>query len=106
MDMPDEWVLGLHRWAGRIGNVLELWIFGSRAEGRATPESDVDVALVLIPPDGKHNWALGNYGAFQSEWQQQLESIVGRDVDLVVIEPGSDEDTHVRHTGRRLWPMP
>jgi predicted nucleotidyltransferase len=106
MDMPEEWVSGLYRWAGRNGNVLELWLFGSRAEGRAKPESDVDVALVLMPPDGNHNWALGNYAVCQSEWQQQLETIVGRHVSLVVIEPDSDEDTHVRRTGRRLWPIP
>jgi hypothetical protein len=31
-----------------------------------------------MPPKGKHDWALGNYFALESEWKRQLEEIVGR----------------------------
>ena len=42
-------------------------------EGDAQEGSDVDLALALMPPDGKHDWALGNYFCFESEWKRQLE---------------------------------
>jgi hypothetical protein len=41
--------------------VRELWLFGSRAKGTSEPESDIDIALALMPPDGKTNWALAAY---------------------------------------------
>jgi predicted nucleotidyltransferase len=37
MDMRDEWLIGVRAWAGNNGNVRELWLFGSRATGRARP---------------------------------------------------------------------
>ena len=44
MDMSDEWSRGLRAWASADANVRELWLFGSRADGHAKPESDVDLA--------------------------------------------------------------
>ena len=55
MDMSDEWLRGLRAWATANANVRELWLFGSRADGHAKPESDVDLAIALTPD------ALGNY---------------------------------------------
>jgi predicted nucleotidyltransferase len=34
-------------------SIVELWLFGSRARGDSRPDSDVDLALALIPPNGK-----------------------------------------------------
>jgi len=59
MDMRPEWVRGLRSWAEANGYVRELWLFGSRARGDAHEESDVDLALALMPGDGKTDWALG-----------------------------------------------
>ena len=33
---------------------LEVWLFGSRAEGRARPDSDYDL-LVILPDDAPHS---------------------------------------------------
>jgi predicted nucleotidyltransferase len=103
MDMKDEWISGLRRWAAGNENVLELWLFGSWAKGDPKPESDVDIALMLMPPTGKTNWALGNYAVFKSEWKKQLEAIIGRKVDLRLIGPDFDLDKEVRSTGVRLY---
>jgi predicted nucleotidyltransferase len=104
MDMQDEWLSGLRSCAARNGNIRELWLFGSRAQGRSRLESDVDLAVVLMPPDGKHNWALGNYLALGDDaWKRELESIVGRHVSLEAIEADSDGDAVVRRPGVRLW---
>jgi predicted nucleotidyltransferase len=77
IDMRDEWLRGLRSWASANDSVRELWLFGSRAAGEARPESDVDLALALMPAKGKHDWALGNYFAFESEWKRNSKRSSG-----------------------------
>lgn len=101
--LQDELLERLRSWADRNGNVGELWLFGSRAQGCALLESDFDLAIALAPPDGEHNWALGNYTALGDDWQRELAAIVGRNVSLEAIEANSEGDTAVRSTGVRLW---
>jgi predicted nucleotidyltransferase len=103
MDMRPEWVRGLREWAVRNDAVRQLWLFGSRARGDSQPESDVDLALTLMPPDGKHDWALGAYFALETEWKQQPQAIVGRDVSLEPLVPGEPSDARVRLEGVLLW---
>jgi predicted nucleotidyltransferase len=103
MDMQDEWLRGLFAWAAANENVRELWLFGSRARCDAREDSDVDLALALMPPDGNRDWALGNYFAFESEWKRELEAIVGRAVSIEPLVPGEDSDARVRREGKRLW---
>jgi predicted nucleotidyltransferase len=103
MDMPEDWLSALRLWAGANDSVRELWLFGSRATGHSRPDSDVDLALALMPPKGNTDWALGNYFAFESEWKRQLEQIVGRHVSLEPLVLGTDEDAMVRASGVRLW---
>jgi predicted nucleotidyltransferase len=108
MDMQDDWLHGLRSWASANGSVRELWLFGSRAQGCARPDSDVDLALALMPPKGNTDWSLGAYYAdAERKWKPQLEEIVGRDVDLEVIVPDppgqTDYDSMVRCFGIRLW---
>jgi predicted nucleotidyltransferase len=74
--MQDEWLRGLRSWASKNENVREVWLFGSRAKGCSRPESNVDIALSLMPPIGNHDWAAGNYLAFHSDWKRELEVIV------------------------------
>jgi predicted nucleotidyltransferase len=103
MDMRDEWLRALCSWANANDSIRELWLFGSRAKGNAQKHSDVDLAIVLMPPNGKHDWAAGNYIVLHGEWKRQLEAIVGRHVSLEAIESGSEGDAIVRETGKLLW---
>ena len=103
MDMPDEWVAALRVWASRNDSVRELWLFGSRAKGCSQSDSDVDLALVLMPANGKHDWAGGAFLACHKEWKRQLEDLVGRHVSLEAMEPGTHGDVEVRRSGIRLW---
>ncbi len=103
MDMRDEWLSGLRAWAAANGNVRELWLFGSRARCETREASDVDIALALMPPDGKTDWALGAYFAFESEWKQQLKGIVERDVSIEPLVPDTDADVRLRREGKLLW---
>jgi hypothetical protein len=56
-----------------------------------------------MPPVDDHNWAMGHYFVLRSEWQRQLEAIVGRHVSLEAIIPDTDSDAYVRRTGVLLW---
>jgi predicted nucleotidyltransferase len=87
MDMRDEWIRDLGAWASQNGNVRELWLFGSRADGRSKPDSDVDIGVGLMPPTDDYNWAFANFIAFRSDWRRELEMIVGRHVSLEPITP-------------------
>jgi predicted nucleotidyltransferase len=85
--MQDDWLHGLRAWASKNDNVREIWLFGSRADGSSRQDSDVDIGVGLMPPIGKHNWALGNFAALGDQWQRELEAIVGRHVSLENITP-------------------
>lgn len=101
--LPPEWQNGLINWAQRVGAVRELWLFGSRAKGTARADSDVDIAIALMPAVGKHDWALGDYFALKSTWRHDLEAIVKCHVSLEAIALGSQGDIEVRTTGICLW---
>jgi predicted nucleotidyltransferase len=103
IDLPESWRADLVAWAQRTNAVAELWLFGSWAKGTPRPDSDVDIAIALMPPRGDHNWALGDHVALAKVWQRELESIVGRHVSFGAIEPGTPLDTEVRATGVLLW---
>jgi hypothetical protein len=62
---------------GSVGGVDALWVFGSEATGRATANSDLDLAaLFAVRP------SVGALIATRAE----LEEVVGRPVDLVDLE--------------------
>jgi len=103
MDMRDEWLAALSNWARNNDAVRELWLFGSRAKGNPQPDSDIDVAIALMPPNGKHNWALAAYVEFFDEWKAEFRAILEWNVSLVAIGPDFDMDTIVRTSGVRLW---
>jgi hypothetical protein len=63
LDLPDEWRDGLIGWAKRTNAVRKLWLLGSRAKGTSRPDSDVDIAIALMPAKRGHDWALGDYFA-------------------------------------------
>ncbi len=103
IDLPDEWRAMIIDWARETNAVDELWLFGSRAKGTARPDSDFDIAVSLMPAQGDHDWALGDYFALANSWQRELEAIVGRHVSLTAILPDTPGDTEVRSTGLLLW---
>ena len=59
--------------------LLGAWIFGSRARGEATAESDYDVAVLTEPPLGLERLALA----------ERIGRELGLDIDLVDLRTGS-----------------
>jgi predicted nucleotidyltransferase len=103
MNLPDEWRHEIERWAARTASIREVWLFGSRATGHGRAESDVDLAVVLAPPRGEEDWALGAYFALGDGWQKELSRLIGRHVSLEAIRAGTDAYQTVRETGILLW---
>lgn len=103
MNMKEEWLANLRQWASQNDAIRELWLFGSRAKNTAGPESDVEVGLVLMPPRGCHDWALGAFAALQGHWHTDLQSIVDNKVSMCVLYPDAPLDMEVRRTGYMLF---
>jgi hypothetical protein len=82
---------------------MEQWPGHRRTIQSASFGYDVNIGLVRMPANGKHDWALGNYAALGSRWRADLEAIVGCHVSLVPMIPGNEGDIVIRMTGDRLW---
>jgi predicted nucleotidyltransferase len=63
-------------------DVANALLFGSRARGSARPDSDVDVAVQLIPGAPRDARAVGGLTA-------RLETAVGRSIGLVLLDEAS-----------------
>ncbi|HUZ32639.1 MAG TPA: nucleotidyltransferase domain-containing protein [Xanthobacteraceae bacterium] len=103
MDLELDREAALKSWAANNDAVKEFWLFGSRVKGTSRPESDVDVALILMPETDNTNWAFAKYVECRNLWKKQLQRIVARPISLCVIEPGEKMYDEVLKTGQRLW---
>jgi predicted nucleotidyltransferase len=77
-DLPADAVRLIRDWAARTDSVREVWLFGSRAKGTSRPDSDIDIAIYLMPPTPTSDWALAAYTANGDAWQHELERLLGR----------------------------
>jgi len=79
--------------------VLEAYLFGSRATGRAQPHSDIDVAVYIE----EHNAAHSGFG-YAAELATDLIGALGtNDVDIVVLNHAPPVLYHrVLRDGRRI----
>ena len=46
-ELTDGWRTALLAWASKNDNVQELWLFGSRAEGRSSPDDPISPLVAL-----------------------------------------------------------
>jgi predicted nucleotidyltransferase len=58
--------------------VKRIAVFGSFARGDETPESDIDLLVVLKAPDKRPRLGLGWFSL-----EEELSRIMGRDVELI-----------------------
>jgi uncharacterized protein len=67
-------------------DIAFAFLFGSAAEGRLRPESDVDVAVYFQPGDGIEWEEFGKrYDEEENRIAIALEKLFGKEVDLIVL---------------------
>jgi predicted nucleotidyltransferase len=69
----QRWVI--REWAMQTPLVKEVRVFGSRARGDASSDSDIDLALTV--GGGAPGTVLGNYFALSRDWQIELSNLLG-----------------------------
>lgn len=72
----------------REPGVIAAWVFGSVARGTSRPGSDVDVALLTGAP------ASGTIDDLRLDLAADLASVIGREVDLVVLDRAPTDLVH------------
>jgi predicted nucleotidyltransferase len=105
VDLPESDVELIRRWADETGAVRKVWIFGSRGKGVARPDSDVDIAIYLMPPGPaypKWDWAYGDYLAKGDDWQGKLGRMLGRHVSPEAMIEGHPKESEIL-TGKQVW---
>ena len=60
----------LRVWASNELDLLHVWIYGSHAKGQASPESDLDVAVEVIPREGETSYDV--FVCSAEAWRTQL----------------------------------
>ena len=70
--------------------VLMAFLFGSLAKGLDRPDSDMDIAVYLRPDGGGLQWdePTARYEGEEEIWSD-LERMLGRDIDLLVLNRAS-----------------
>lgn len=66
-------------------DVAMAFVFGSRAKGLSTAESDLDIAVYFWPKSGELEWEGTDYYAGEDKIWLEAEKIAGMRVDLVVL---------------------
>ena len=77
-------------WADSHREIEQVFLFGSRARGDSTPDSDVDLALVVVGIEGENAYA--RYIFNKKVWKDELESALGQSISMVrLIDHGKPE---------------
>ena len=74
---------------GREQGVAAVYLFGSVARGEPRPGSDLDVAVLLDPAPER-----GTFESLGLDLRAELESDLGREVDLVVLNHAPPDLAH------------
>ncbi|MDQ3032418.1 MAG: nucleotidyltransferase domain-containing protein [Myxococcota bacterium] len=72
----------------REPRLIAAWLFGSAARDASRPDSDVDVAIL------GGDAAAGTLDDLRLDLQADLSAVIGRDVDLVVIDRAPADLVH------------
>ena len=86
MQVEEGEVKRLVEWMEKTPSVSRGWVFGSRAKDCAQHNSDLDVALELIPEDGE---VLAEWIEYSKDWKDELNTCtdIRPVVDLQLSQP-------------------
>jgi predicted nucleotidyltransferase len=82
----------LRSWASNEPDLLHVWIYGGHAKGQASPESDLDVAVEVIPGDGETSYDV--FVCSAEEWRSQLTpQVAPHKLDLKLYDTSGRRET-------------
>ncbi|WP_188769981.1 nucleotidyltransferase family protein [Novosphingobium endophyticum] len=104
--LPKGWRELAAHWAAEKDRIRELHLFGSRAKGNFTDESDVDIAYVLTGTDPGEVLAYSICEA--AGWEGELQVLLASPVDLEMADPLTDRIVRpaVREHGQLIYRKP
>ena len=70
-------------WADSHREIKRIFLFGSRARNDYTPDSDVDLALVVLGIEGENSYTLYHFN--KNVWKNELESALERSISMVYL---------------------
>ena len=70
-------------------DVLMAFLFGSWIKDRESGESDIDIAVYLKPKRNILEWQSDNYYESEHQIWREIEKIVKKEVDLIVLNRAS-----------------
>jgi predicted nucleotidyltransferase len=77
--LTDQQLADLQGWAASHSEIVEVWVIGSRARGRAHGGSDLDLTLELDPGDqysDEDSVLISNRAAWKAELTERLGLLV------------------------------
>ena len=72
--ISPDWSEQIREWAAFTPSVEAVYLFGSRARETHKPTSDLDLAIIVDSPDGKHD---SEFIENKRRWQRGLEQRLG-----------------------------
>jgi predicted nucleotidyltransferase len=85
--VADEWIAALRAWADGERLIEALFLFGSRVKHEGRPDSDLDVAVLLLDRRGSERQL--DWSDNSARWRAELEGRLPVMLDLHFYDPTS-----------------
>jgi predicted nucleotidyltransferase len=92
--LPRECIERLIRWAHRHERIARLYVFGSRAREDNSPDSDLDIAVLLSGDD--QDEIDGCLICMADRWREEVRRLLPVTVDMQFTDPEEDERVWAR----------
>jgi predicted nucleotidyltransferase len=92
--LPAAWIDSVRAWAERQPAILAAYVYGSRTQGEARPDSDLDIGLVMAGVDFSErylNWS----DVLKAEAAASLAATIPVPLDIKLWN-GDGEDEAIR----------
>ncbi|WP_375209082.1 nucleotidyltransferase domain-containing protein [Hyphomonas jannaschiana] len=84
--IEENWIKAIVSWASKEPDVASVYLFGSRIKGLARPDSDLDVAVVVVR-GATENDTYTTWTFQHEEWKAELQKSISVKLDLQLGNP-------------------
>ena len=90
IDLTLHEIYLIRKWADTVPEITEVRLFGSRAKGKATRTSDIDLAVTVEMLDPKHGTAFGELTIQRRGWMAALNATIMPQVNIDIYDREAD----------------